>query len=214
MALLKAEQRQETGSRKARALRKGGLIPAIIYGHGKETLSITVQEHDVKLAVLHGERLLEIELGGKKQNVLIKDLQYDTFGQEILHMDLTRVNLDELVELSVPIVLRGTPAGLSEDGVLQQAANEVMLKCKVRDIPEEIVVQVNDMNVGDSLYLRDLPLSEGVELLDDADSMVCSVNIVLEEEPVEAVEEGAEGVDEPEVIGEKKEPDEEQEEEK
>lgn len=214
MALLKAQKRGEAGTRKARALRRQGLIPGVIYGHGRKTQPITMDEHDVESAVFHGERLLEIELDGKKENVLIKEVQYDTFGQEVIHVDLARVRLDERVEVTVPILLRGTPAGVSEGGMLQQAANEVTLECLVREIPEEIALQVTDLNVGDAQYMRDLPLPEGAKLLSDSDAMVCSVIVIAEEEAPPEVEEGEEVAAEPEIIGEKPEEGEEQEAEK
>jgi large subunit ribosomal protein L25 len=173
-----------------------------------------MSEHDVESAVFHGERLLEIELDGKKENVLIKEVQYDTFGQEVIHVDLARVRLDERVEVTVPILLRGTPAGVSEGGVLQQAANEVTLECLVSEIPEEIALQVTDLNVGDAQYMRDLPLAEGAKLLSDSDAMVCSVIVIAEEEAPPEVEEGEEAAAEPEIIGEKPEEGEEQEAEK
>ncbi len=203
MALLKAQKRPEAGTRKARALRRQGLIPGVIYGHGQKTQPISMSEHDVEAAVFHGGRLLEIELDGKKENVLIKEVQYDTFGQEVIHVDLARVRLDERVEVTVPIVLRGTPAGISEGGMLQQAANEVTLECLVSEIPEEITVQVTDLNVGEAQYMRDLPLSEGAKLLSDKDAMVCSVIVIAEEEAPPEVEEGEEVTAEPEIIGEK-----------
>jgi len=204
MALLKAQKRREAGTRKARALRKQGLIPGVIYGHGRKTQPITMSEHDVTLAVLHGERLLEIELDGKKENALIKEVQYDTFGQEVIHVDLARVRLDERVEVTVPVVLRGTSAGISENGVLHQAANEVTLDCLVSQIPEEISLQVTELNVGEARYMRDLPLPEGAKLVSNSDTMVCSIIVLAEEEeaPPEAEEvEGAAA--EPEIIGEK-----------
>lgn len=203
MALLKAHKRIEAGTRKARALRRQGLIPGVIYGHGQKTQPITMAEHDVELAVFHGERLLEIELGGKKENVLIKEVQYDTFGQEVIHVDLARVRLDERVEVTVPIVLRGTPVGVSEGGVLQQAANEVTLECLAREIPEEILLQVTDLDVGQAQYMRDLPLSEGAKLLSDSNTMVCSVIVIAEEEAPPEAEEAEEVAPEPEIIGEK-----------
>jgi len=201
MELLKASRRRQAGTHKARALRRQGLIPGVIYGHGRKTQPITMSEHDVELAVFHGERLLEIELGGKKENVLIKEVQYDTFGQEVIHVDLARVRLDERVEVTVPIVLRGTPAGVSENGVLQQAANEVTLECLVSKIPEEISLQVTELQVGEARYMRDLPLPEESRLLGDGEAMVCSIVVLAEEEAPPEVEAAAAA--EPQIIGEK-----------
>ena len=200
MALLKASGRRQAGTHKARALRKQGLIPGVIYGHGRKTQPITMSEHDVEFAVFHGERLLEIELDGKKENVLIKEVQYDTFGQEVIHVDLARVRLDERVEVTVPIVLRGTPAGVSENGVLQQAANEVTLDCLVSQIPEEISLQVTELQVGEARYMRDLPLPEESKLVSDGEAMVCSIVVLAEEEALPEAEVAAA---EPQIIGEK-----------
>ena len=203
MAVLKATPRSELGTRKVRRLRGQGLIPGIIYGHGQDAQSVTLNRHDVDLAILHGERLLEIELDRKKQNVLLKEVQYDTFGQEVLHVDMARVSLDERVEVTVPIVLRGIPAGVNEGGTLQQTMAEVRIECVVTAIPEEIRVSVAGMQVNDSLHARDLPLPEGAVLPDDPDTVVCSVTVLVEvEEKVEG--EAAPGAPEPEVIGEKK----------
>lgn len=203
MATLKASPRGETGTRAARRLREDGKVPAVIYGHGKDTVSVTLAEHEVELAVLHGERLLEIDLDGAIENVLTKDVQYDAFGNDILHVDLTRVDLNERVEVTVPVVLRGTPAGLADNGVLQQAVNEIRIECLVTAIPEDVRVSVNELNVGDALHVRDLPLPEGATLLDDPDALLCNVIVIAEE--VEAPEEEEGQTAEPEVLGEKKE---------
>jgi len=183
-------------------MRTKGYIPAIVYGHGQTAEAVTLNRHEVELAVHHGERLLEIDLQGTTENVLLKEVQWDTFGQDILHVDLTRVDLDERVTVTVPIDLRGTPAGAAEGGVLQQVTSEVKIECAVRAIPEEIRVVVNDMKIGDSVYVRDIKLPDGATLEEEGGSLVCSVNIVAEEveQPAEA-----EAAAEPEVIGEKKE---------
>ena len=203
MARLKATKRDELGTHRVRRLRTQGLIPAIIYGHGKAAEPITLSEHDVKAAILHGERLLELDLAGTKQNVLIKDVQYDTFGQEVLHVDLARVELDERVEVTVPIVLRGTPAGADEGGVLRQIASEARIECLVRAIPEEIRVMVSGLNVGESIPMGDLELPEAARLLDQPDSPVCTVTLVAEEIEAPAEEEAPA---QPEVVGEEAEP--------
>ena len=203
--VLKATKRTESGTRKARALRKDGLLPAVLYGHGEGTVTITLHEHELELALLHGERLLEIKLGGKSQNALIKDIQYDTWGQKILHVDLTRVSLDELVTVTVKITLVGTPAGVDEGGSLQQALPSAEIQCRVDQIPEEIRVQVNSLNIDDAFHLSDLELPEGSELLTDPETLVCNVIMIAEEVEAEEAEEAEEGEggDEPEVIGAK-----------
>jgi len=197
MAKLKAQKREKLGTRSARRLRQDGLVPGIVYGHGQETIPITLSEHDLELAILHGQRVLELQIGRKKENVLVKEVQYDTYGQHALHVDLARVSLDERVEVTLPIVLRGTP---DEGGVVQQNISDVTIRCVVTEIPEQIRASVSGMKVGDVMHLSDLPLPQGAELADEPEGIVCSIVMVAEEEPLAAEQpETAE----PEVVGEK-----------
>ena len=203
MAVLRAKTRTETGKRAAGLLRAEGLIPAVVYGHGKPTVPVTLNEHEVELAIQHGERILEIRIGNKKkENVLIKDVQWDTFGHAALHVDLTRVNLDERISVTVPIVLRGTPAGAADGGIIQQSASEVEIEVAVRDIPEDVRISVGELAAGDTLVMSDLDLPDGATLLSDPATRICSLIVVAEEVEAEAEEEGAEAA-QPEVIGEK-----------
>ncbi|MCY2929512.1 MAG: 50S ribosomal protein L25 [Planctomycetota bacterium] len=207
MAVLKAEKRAGLGTHKTRALRSQGATPCIIYGHGLDPVAVSVSTHDLGAALEHGERLLELEMGGEKENVLIKDVQYDPFGQSILHADLARVDLNERVKVTVPIVLTGTPAGATEGGVLQQTVAEARIECVVVAIPEDIRVRVNDLKVGDIVHMRDLQLPEGAPLLEDPEMVVASVVVIAEE--VAAPAAAGEEVAEPEVLTAKPEPEEE-----
>lgn len=202
MAKLTASQRSEVGTRKVRHLREVGKIPGVIYGHKQDAVAITLEQHDLELAIQHGERMLEIDVDGKRENVLLKDVQYDTFGQHVLHVDLARVDLNERVQVTVPIVLRGTPAGAVDGGVLHQALAEASIQCVVTAIPEDLRASVAELNIGDALHLSDLLLPDGAELLDDPGVVVASVAVVAEEVPAEE-EAAEEGAAQPEVIGEK-----------
>ena len=199
MALLRASTRKERGTRQVRRLREQGHTPAIIYGHGEEPQPVTLGEHDLELALQHGARLLQVEVDGRRQNVLVKELQWDTFGQTVLHVDLCRVSLDERVEVTVAVVLRGTPAGEADGGVLRQAVSDITIECPVASIPENVRIRVNDLKVGESIQLKDIELPEGVRLIDDGAIVLCACNVVAEEAEEE------EEVAEPEIIGEKKE---------
>ncbi len=199
---LRIAKREELGTRRCRQLREQGLVPGIIYGHGEENLCVSVPAHDIEGAISRGERLLKAELDRKQENLLIKAVQYDHLGNRVIHVDLTRVSLDERVEVTVPIVLRGTPAGVeSEDGVLRQHLNEMEIECLVTAIPEELRVQVTGLHVGDALRVADLELPDGVTVSEDGETVVASVAVMAEEEV--PVEEAEEAVAEPEVIGEK-----------
>jgi large subunit ribosomal protein L25 len=211
MAVLKANKRETFGTRKLKPLRKQGQIPGIVYGHGQPPLPVALSLHDVGVALAHGERLLELDVEGKIQNVLVKEVQYDPMGQEILHVDLARVDLDERVKVTVPIVLRGTPAGAAEGGVLHQVTAQATIECTVRSIPEDLRMSVAEMKIGDVLQMKNLTLPEDAKLVSDAETIVATVSIVKEEvvAPAAAAVEAA--VAEPEVIGEKKEEPEEEE---
>ena len=149
MAVLKLTTREKTGTRESRRLREQDLLPGIIYGHGEANVAVAMSRHDVELAIQHGERLIEGDVDGKKENFLIKEAQYDHLGQHVIHLDLTRVNLDERVEVTVQIDFRGTPVGVeTESGVLSRRLPELKLECVVTNIPEDIRESDNDLHVG------------------------------------------------------------------
>ncbi len=200
MAVLKADKRLEAGTRKARKLRKEGLIPGIVYGHKKEPVAITINEHDVEMAIKHGERLLELHIDSKIENVIFKEVQYDTFGQHILHVDLSFVDLNERVEITVPIILRGSLA--NDEGVINQRLSDLTISCLVTAIPEDVRANIKELDIGDSIRAGQLELPDGAELIGDPEAVVCNVIMIAEEE--EAPVEAEEGQAEPEVIGEKK----------
>ncbi len=202
MALLKVTKREQLGSHKTRSLRKKGLVPGIIYGHGEAPVAIAIGQRDLEAVLHHHDRLLELDLNGSKHNVLVKDVQLDAMQQDILHIDLARVNLDERVKVTVPILLRGTPAGASDGGVLAQVLAEASIECLVTAIPEDIRMSVAELKLGDVLKLKDLPLPSGAKLLQDGETIVASVTLVVEE--VAAPAEGEAAAAEPEVISEKK----------
>jgi large subunit ribosomal protein L25 len=201
MPTLKATKREEKGTRNARRLRAAGNVPAVMYGHGEATTELSLPTHEIELALLHGERVLDIEIDGNTENALVHDVQYDTFGQELLHVDLVRVNLNETVEVTVPVVLRGTPKGTDEGGMLQQITAEVTVECLVRNIPEEIRVYVNDLEIGDTLFASDLEVEDG-KIIEDPETPIASVTFISEEEVAEGEEEEGAALAEPEVIGE------------
>ncbi len=207
MAQMKATIRKETGSRQVKRLRAKGLTPGIIYGRGDKPIQVTISEHDLELVLKHGERLLEVNVDGEVENALVKDVQYDTFGQFVQHVDLLRVSLTDRVEVEVRVILRGTPKGVAEGGVLNQITSDIKVECPVAAIPEEIRVMVTDLSLDESLHLRDIPLDEGVSLLDDPNMILCQCAEVAEE--VEPEEDVVEGEPEPEVIGGKPEDEEE-----
>jgi len=197
---LKAEIRQQTGSKAAAKVRKIGRIPAIVYGHKKEPVAISLDAHDFVEELHHGRRLLDVQLDKKPQKVIVKDLQYDHLGKDIIHADLMRVEAGETITVTVPIELKGTAKGAEEGGIIQQHTDHLEVECKVTDIPESIVVSVKDLNVGDTLHARDIQLPDGLKLVSDPEMLMVTCSLVTAAKTTEELEEEAPAA--PEVIGE------------
>jgi len=201
-ATVTAEARTQLGSRANKRLRDSGKLPGVIYGHKQDVVPITLPKKEVVKYLNHGAHLFALSIGGTAENVLVKDVQYDHLGAEVLHVDFARVDLNERVEVTVPLELKGEPKGEADGGVLQQIVSEIEIECVVTDIPDAIRHNVSDMALDDVLHLKDIKLPDGVKALQDEDLIIASVKVIEEEESTEA----AEGdTNEPYVIGKKKE---------
>jgi large subunit ribosomal protein L25 len=209
---LKAELRENIGSKAVRRLRKQGLIPAIVYGHQEEPVAITLDVRSLVDAMQHGQRLFDLQLGNKKETAIIKALQYDHLGSNILHADLLRVDVKEMVRVTVPIELKGTAPGTHEGGIVEAHVNRLEIECKPTDIPEKIIISVKTMQLEDTLHARDIVLPEGVNLISSPEMLVVSCHLVAEVKTTEQVEEEVPAT--PEVIGKVEKPEGEEEEEK
>jgi large subunit ribosomal protein L25 len=192
--------RSELGSRANKRLRDSGQIPGVIYGHKEAVVPVTLPRKEVANHLSHGAHIFDLSLDGKSEKVLVKEVQYDHLGIEVIHVDFARVSADERVEVTVPLELKGEPAGESEGGVLQQIVAELEIECLVTDIPSVIVHNVSEMKLDDVLHIKELKLPPGVKALQDEDLVVAQVKTIEEEAPAEAA---AEGAAEPEVIGRK-----------
>ncbi|AQT67326.1 General stress protein CTC [Anaerohalosphaera lusitana] len=203
--VLKGQTRTETGSKQAKRLRDQGLVPAIAYGHKEEPISIKLNCHDLTEALHHGHRLMDIEVDGKLETVIVKDLQYDHLGKGIIHADLMRVDASEKVNVTVAIEAKGTAKGtLEEGGMLQIVADTIDINCPAEDIPEVIYYNVEDLEIGDAFHANELPLPEGAELVSEPETTLasCIMTRVEEEEEEEEMVPG-EIPTEPEVITER-----------
>jgi len=199
--ILKAEKRRQTGTQAARRERKKSLVPAIIYGHKKEPVAILLGYHDLALELQHHHRLLEVELNGKKEKFLVKEVQYDYLGDKIIHVDLARVDVDERVSVTVALEFKGTPAGAAEGGILDHLLVDIEVECPVSDIPETIRANVAHLNIGDTLLAGDIELPANCKLVTDDKAHVAILRLPVKqvEEPEEVVE-GEGGAAEPEII--------------
>ncbi len=197
--VLNVTKREPKGKRDARRLRASGIVPANLYGHGEENLSLAIHADEVRAAVRHGARVVDLQ-GAVKEKAFIRELQWDTFGTHVLHMDLTRVSVDERLTVTVPVELRGQAEGLKEGGVVEMVIHEVEVECLAIEIPEKLFLRVNSLKLGDSLMASAIELPSGVKLISDPDELVVHCVHAVTEEELEAG--GAEGA-EPEVIGRK-----------
>lgn len=206
---LKADLRPETGSSASRRIRNKGSLPGVLYGHKEESIALTVDHHQVETMLRHGTHLVELDIDGKAEQALIKDIQHDHAGDGMLHIDFERVSMDERVTVTVGLDFHGTPAGTTHGGIAEYHLTEITVECLPMDIPEAIRVDIARLEIGDSIHARDIVVPEGVRVTRDPEYMVVAVAVPkgVAEEEVEEAEEAQ--IAEPEVIGGKKEQEEE-----
>jgi large subunit ribosomal protein L25 len=199
-ANVNANVRSELGSRANKRLRDKGLLPGVIYGHKEAIVPVTLPKKEVVNHLNKGAHVFDLAVDGKSEKVLVKDVQFDHLGMEVIHVDFARVSMDERVTVTVPVELKGTPKGEADGGVLQQIVATLEVECLVTDIPDAIRHNVNDLGLDAVLHVKDLTLPPGVKALQDPEVIVATVREIKEEEAAPAVEgESAE----PEVIGRK-----------
>jgi large subunit ribosomal protein L25 len=203
---LKAEVREKTGSRAAAEVRKQGRIPAIVYGHQQDPVAISLDAHDFVEGLHHGHRLMDIKIGRKTEKAIVKDLQYDYLGRDVVHADLMRVDVTQRITVTVPIELKGTAKGTHHGGILEEHTDHLEIECLPTNIPETIPVLVKDVEVGDAIHAGDVHLPEGVTLVSSEDVLLVACHVVAAAKTTEEIEEEVPTA--PEVIGEEKEPEE------
>lgn len=198
--VLKAEVRDTTGTKQAAKVRKVGRIPGVVYGHKQESKAISLDAHNFIEALRRGHRLIDIQIGKKKETALIKDIQYDYLGRDIIHVDLMRVDVAETIKLRVPLELKGTAAGAQEGGIIEGHVDSLEVECLVSAIPETIVISVKDVGIGDSIHAGDVELPEGLKLACAPDTLIVTCHLVAAAKTAEEAE--GEAPVAPEVIGE------------
>lgn len=202
---LTAERRDATGRAAARKLKARGIVPAVIYGSGQAAETLQVLRRDIGLVLSHasGENILvELEIAGQTRMALLQEVQHSPVGGDILHIDFHAVSMDEKIEADIPVEPTGVANGVKNfGGLLEQSLRSLAVECLPRDLPDVISVEVEALNIGDSIHVRDLKLPQGVVALTAADLTVFSVMAPTVEEEPSAVPEAAAA---PEVIKEKK----------
>ena len=206
---LVVQPRDLIGSRNARRLRKTGLIPGVLYGHGKEATAFAVDPHALRPVLVgggtHAVLSVTVEGHGKAHNAIVKELELDRVKSTVTHIDLQEIRLDETIETTVTVSFEGEAIGLKSGGMLDESTREVTIKGLVTAIPERLVLDISAMDINDTAKVGDLVVPEGIEVMNDPEEVLCS--LLPPRKVEEELEEGAEaavageGGAQPEIVG-------------
>ncbi len=200
--VLNVALRNERGTRAAGRLRKNGQTPAILYGHGKGSVSLSVPTPQIRSAIRRGAQMVDLE-GALSEKALIREIQWDTFCTHVLHIDLTRVSATERVAVRVPLATRGESPGAKEGGVVEHVLFELDIECSAGAIPSKLEANLRALELGGAITAGQIVLPEGVALITPADTLVAHCVAAAVEPEDEEQEIVHPGPNEPEVIGRK-----------
>ncbi len=207
-AQLSGNVRENSGKGVARSLRSTGRIPAVIYGHGREPQSLSIDTRELEKLLSHisaENTVIDLSIDGKSSRTLIREIQRHPFKRQILHVDFQELVAGEKVVVRLPIILVGVPVGVRMDGgVLDQTLRELEVEVDPSNIPNHVEIDVTELHIGASLHVSDIPLPEGVEVVGDPDASVAVISAPRAAVEETAAEETAETSAEPEVIRQKK----------
>ncbi len=204
-AKLEVESRAADGSRAARRLRRSGRVPGVVYGGGGESVGFDADARELRLALASAGAVLDLSVDGDKATpVVLKEAQRDHVRGGVTHVDFLRVRLDQAIHAVVPLELAGVDEspGVKEGGVLEQITRELNVEALPTAIPESIVHEIGEMQIGETIALSEIAIPDGVTLLDDADETIVAtlspprLQAEVEEEieaETELVGEGEEG---------------------
>jgi large subunit ribosomal protein L25 len=196
-----AQKRDKSGSAHCNRLRLQGIVPANIYGHGEEPVKISVPADTARPLVMSGHKVVDLEIDGKTEKALLRDVQWDTFSKHLIHMDFMRIDATQRIIVDVPIHLKGTAPGTLTGGILEQPLHALHVDCLAIEVPDEIAVRIGALNVGDVIHVRDLTdLPASLKIKNPGDAVVVQCVMPQAEEAAPAAPAAAE----PEVVGGKK----------
>jgi len=206
-SILEAQPRTSGNKNDARRVRRGGKVPAVVYGAGKDARPVSVDPRQVS-RILHSQTghntIFDLTLDGERTKAMIVDWQYEPIKGALLHIDLKRIAMDQRLRVNVPIVLKGEAAGVKQQGgILEQVTREVEIECLPQDIPSSIEADVTELVFGKVLRVSDLPHGEKLKFLSDPNLPVAHITSVKEEvvaTPEAVAAEAAAAPAEPEVI--------------
>jgi len=193
---LSAEARSDTGKGAGRKMRRAGKIPAVLYGKGQEGVPLSLESMDVsRLLATHGATTSILELqfteGGKslKKNILIKEIQKHPFREEVIHMDLFEVAMDQEIAVMVPIEVTGEAEGVKAGGILEMKRRELEAISLPDSIPDSIVIDISALQIGDVVHVQDITPPEGVRIPFEANFTILTL-VAPAVEPEPGAEEG------------------------
>ena len=173
---LDIETRKSVGKKSTKAIRRGGKVPSTLYFKGDEPESIAIDKIKLYQALKSEQRVYEVELDGESQYVMVKAVQYHPVTDEIIHLDFMRVRRSEKMTISVPLVLVGKPIGVVEGGILSQALNQIEISCFPTNVPDQIEVNVDKMELNSSISVADVSTDdEEVEILSSSEINVATI---------------------------------------
>jgi large subunit ribosomal protein L25 len=197
---LVVERRTKLGSLHCRKLRKAGIIPANVYGHHEPTASVSVSEEVLTPLIHSGTRVVNLEFEGQTSKALVREVQWDTLGQKIRHVDLMRVDPNEKLTLEVHVELKGTAPGVIAGGVLDHEMRTLTVECLAIAIPDNIIIKVGHLEIGGVIHVREVEAPPNTKILNQPDLVVVQVKKKVEEVLLLAPAEGGEL---PEIVGRK-----------
>ena len=196
---LDVNKRETQGKSDLKQMRKENKIPGVYYSHdSKQSIPLYINTIDLTNAQKSNARIFTINVGGKKRNVLFKSVQYHPVTDQILHIDLYGIKMDQLVSVNVTIELTGSAKGVIEEGgILTQGANEVEIECLPNNIPDNITIDISHLALGDVLRIEDVEKNDDFTIKTSSDQILASITQAMKEEVVE--EEVVEGVDDSDI---------------
>jgi large subunit ribosomal protein L25 len=187
--VLTAKQRQKSGSAEARRIRRGGRIPAVLYGRTGKAISLDIDTTEFVKGIkgISESTIVKVDVEGgplgegRSYDAFVKNAQRNIIDGNILHVDFYEVESGRVLRARVSLVMKGNPAGVREGGILENPLHEIEVECLPKDLPERIEVDISGLKVNQSLHVRDIPLGEGVKLISAADQVVALVKFAKAE---------------------------------
>ncbi|MCK4572170.1 50S ribosomal protein L25 [candidate division WOR-3 bacterium] len=200
-------KRKEVGSNRVKKIRREGWIPGVIYGHGEKSYHIKLRDDDLIRLIheLHSEAtLITLNFEGKELQAIIREVTRDPLTEKLLHVDFQHIHEDEEVTVHVIVEIKGESLGVKDGGILNVEHRYLTVRCLPKDMPEEIVIDISNLQIGDSYHVSDIELPLNVKI--EEDQTATMVNVLSPRKVVEVKPEEeellAEGVEEPELISE------------